>query len=51
MQKSLEMMKEEFNDLNKQVPELEERLRILLIPKDPNDSKNVIMEIRGAVKW
>ncbi|WP_339175121.1 peptide chain release factor 1 [Solibacillus sp. FSL R5-0691] len=44
----LEMMKEEFNDLNKQVPELEDRLRILLIPKDPNDSKNVIMEIRGA---
>ena len=44
----LEMMKEEFNDLNKQVPELEDRLRILLIPKDPTDSKNVIMEFRGA---
>ncbi len=43
-----EMMKEEFNTLNAQIPELEERLRILLIPKDPNDSKNVIMEIRGA---
>ena len=28
--------------------ELEEKLRILLIPKDPNDDKNVIMEIRGA---
>lgn len=44
----LEMMKEEFHDLNKQIPDLEERLRILLIPKDPNDSKNVIMEVRGA---
>ena len=44
----LEMMKEEFNDLNKQIPVFEERLRILLIPKDPNDSKNVIMEVRGA---
>ena len=44
----LEMVKEEFNELNNQIPELEERLRILLIPKDPNDNKNVIMEIRGA---
>lgn len=43
-----EMVKEEFNDLNRQVEELEERLRVLLIPKDPNDNKNVIMEIRGA---
>ena len=43
-----EMVKEEFNDLNAQIEELEERLRILLIPKDPNDNKNVIMEIRGA---
>lgn len=43
-----EMVKEEFNDLNHQVEELEERLRVLLIPKDPNDNKNVIMEIRGA---
>ena len=29
----LDMMKEEFNDLNKQIPDLEERLRVLLIPK------------------
>ncbi|GGG12466.1 peptide chain release factor 1 [Lysinibacillus alkalisoli] len=43
-----EMVKEEFNDLNHQVTALEERLRMLLIPKDPNDNKNVIMEIRGA---
>lgn len=43
-----EMVKEEFNDLGHQIEELEERLRVLLIPKDPNDNKNVIMEIRGA---
>ncbi|MGE7914265.1 peptide chain release factor 1 [Lysinibacillus xylanilyticus] len=43
-----EMVKEEFNMLKDQQEELEERLRILLIPKDPNDNKNVIMEIRGA---
>lgn len=43
-----EMVKEEVNDLEKQINDFEERLRILLIPKDPNDNKNVIMEIRGA---
>ncbi|MFJ7889494.1 peptide chain release factor 1 [Lysinibacillus xylanilyticus] len=43
-----DMVKEEFNMLKDQQEELEERLRILLIPKDPNDNKNVIMEIRGA---
>lgn len=43
-----EMVKEEVNTLEKQIENYEERLRILLIPKDPNDNKNVIMEIRGA---
>ncbi|MCZ8537189.1 MULTISPECIES: peptide chain release factor 1 [Paenisporosarcina] len=43
-----EMVKEEMNDLAAQIEELEERLKLLLIPKDPNDEKNVIMEIRGA---
>lgn len=43
-----EMVKEELKELEAQVPDLEERLKVLLIPKDPNDSKNVIMEIRGA---
>lgn len=43
-----EMVKEELKELEVQVPSLEERLKVLLIPKDPNDSKNVIMEIRGA---
>ncbi len=43
-----EMVKEEISELEDQVEELEERLKVLLLPKDPNDDKNVIMEIRGA---
>ncbi|RNF40027.1 peptide chain release factor 1 [Planococcus salinus] len=43
-----EMVKEEVSELEAQLKEVEERLHILLIPKDPNDDKNVIMEIRGA---
>ncbi|KTT79254.1 peptide chain release factor 1 [Mammaliicoccus sciuri] len=43
-----DMLKEEINRLTKRVPELESELKFLLIPKDPNDDKNVIMEIRGA---
>lgn len=43
-----DMVKEEVTDLETQIEELEARLKVLLIPKDPNDDKNVIMEIRGA---
>lgn len=43
-----EMVKEELAELETSVEDLEGRLKILLIPKDPNDDKNVIMEIRGA---
>ncbi|MEL3970655.1 peptide chain release factor 1 [Rossellomorea oryzaecorticis] len=43
-----EMVKEEVSELEEQIDALEERLKILLIPKDPNDDKNVIMEVRGA---
>ncbi|CEG29204.1 peptide chain release factor 1 [Bacillus sp. B-jedd] len=43
-----EMVKEEVSELSDQLEELEEKLKILLIPKDPNDDKNVIFEIRGA---
>lgn len=43
-----EMVKEEVNELEGQITVVEERLHKLLIPKDPNDDKNVIMEIRGA---
>lgn len=43
-----EMVKEEISELEPQIEELEARIKLLLIPKDPNDDKNVIMEIRGA---
>lgn len=43
-----EMVKEEISELEENMNSLEEKLKILLIPKDPNDDKNVIMEIRGA---
>ena len=40
--------KEELSNLETKKQELEDKLEILLIPKDPNDDKNVIIEIRGA---
>ncbi|MGE5703204.1 MAG: peptide chain release factor 1 [Clostridia bacterium] len=43
-----EMVKAELADLSKQKEQLEHKLKILLLPKDPNDDKNVIVEIRGA---
>ena len=43
-----EIAKEELVSLEEAKIKLEEKLEILLIPKDPNDSKNVIVEIRGA---
>ncbi|MBB6453932.1 peptide chain release factor 1 [Salirhabdus euzebyi] len=42
------MVKEEISELSEEKEELESTLKILLIPKDPNDDKSVIMEIRGA---
>ncbi|HLR18787.1 MAG TPA: peptide chain release factor 1 [Staphylococcus sp.] len=44
----VEMLKGEHQTLNNEVPKLEEELKVLLIPKDPNDEKNVIVEIRAA---
>ena len=43
-----EMLKEELNDSKKRIEELEQKLKILLLPKDPNDDKNVIVEIRAG---
>ena len=43
-----ELAKEELNDSKARVEELEKELKILLLPKDPNDDKNVIVEIRGG---
>ncbi len=41
-------MKEETELAERRIADLEEELKVLLLPKDPNDDKNVIMEIRGA---
>ncbi len=43
-----EMAKEELEELNEQVPKLEEEIKLLLIPKDPQDGKNAIVEIRAG---
>ena len=43
-----ELAKEELNDNKKRVEELEQELKILRLPKDPNDEKNVIVEIRAG---
>ena len=44
----VDMLKEESASLKAELPEMEEELKILLIPKDPNDEKDVIVEIRAA---
>ena len=47
-QELMEFAKEELQTLEEEKQNLEKELEILLIPKDPNDGKNVIVEIRGA---
>jgi len=44
----IEMAKMEVEEANEKIEKLEEEIKFLLIPKDPEDSKNVIMEIRGG---
>jgi len=44
----IEMAKMEVDEANEKIAKLEEEIKFLLIPKDPEDSKNVIMEIRGG---
>lgn len=44
----VEMLKEESSGIKAELPNIEEELKILLIPKDPNDDKDVIVEIRAA---
>ncbi|NLN49125.1 MAG: peptide chain release factor 1 [Clostridiales bacterium] len=44
----VEMIKAELTDLEEKKIILEEELKVMLLPKDPNDEKNVIVEIRGA---
>ena len=44
-----ELCQEEYNEAKKKLEELEQKLKLLLLPRDPNDEKDVIMEIRGGV--
>ncbi|MBP5491125.1 MAG: peptide chain release factor 1 [Lachnospiraceae bacterium] len=43
-----DLLKEEISDAKARIEEYEKRMKILLIPKDPNDDKNVVMEIRAG---
>jgi len=43
-----EMVEEEIKELESQIPDYEKELKLMLLPKDPNDSKNVFFEIRGG---
>lgn len=43
-----DMLKEELSAAKKRIEELEQELKILLLPKDPNDDKNIILEIRAG---
>ena len=43
-----EMAKAELEELNSQIPEMEEEIKLLLIPSDPEDDKNAVVEIRAG---
>lgn len=44
----MELIKEEISDLENGISQMEEQLKVMLVPKDPNDDKNVILEIRAG---
>lgn len=44
----LEMMKVEIAEAEEKIPKLEEALKLELLPKDPNDDKNIILEVRAG---
>ena len=43
-----QMLEEELDELQEKIPVIEQKLKVLLLPTDPNDNKNVIIEIRGG---
>ena len=43
-----QLVKQEYKDSQERIEEVAERLKVLLLPKDPNDDKNVVVEIRGG---
>ena len=42
-----EMLKEEISEAGILIPEFEEKLKVALLPKDPNDDKNIMVEVRA----
>lgn len=44
----IDMIQSEITSLEEQIPKLEEALRVALLPKDPNDEKNIFLEIRAG---
>jgi len=43
-----ELAKEEIKEIEEKLPKLEEEIKLLLLPKDPNDDKNIFLEIRAG---
>ena len=46
-----EMLKEEISEAGILIPEFEEKLKVALLPKDPNDDKNIMVEVRAWTGW
>ncbi len=46
-----ELLKEEINEGQEKIPLLEEKLKVALLPKDPNDDKNIMVEVRAWTGW
>ena len=46
-----ELAEAEMNEAREQIPKVEDEIKILLIPKDPDDDKNIICEIRAGARW
>jgi len=46
-----DLLKMEINEAEDQIPVLEEKLKVALLPKDPNDDKNIIVELRAWAGW
>src|SRR5690606_17806032 len=44
----VEMAKSQMEEAKEKLPELEEKIRVMLIPKDPEDSKNALVEVRAG---
>ena len=46
-----DMLKEEISEAWASIPEFEEKLKVALLPKDPNDEKNIMVEVRAWTGW